>query len=281
MSHNSDKLTQFGLPFRLTGSQAKTAFALRKNCEDMIAGNSPKVLKEVEYPCGTETRKTKVYVAEKAENLNCVGFLTLTLGDYDSDGKFVNTKSASEASRRINNLNRRVLADLFEKAIVVTERHKNGGVHFHIVGILAGRTDIRSGFDFKAVREKNYESVSQILRDKWAFLRRILPQYGFGRAELTPIEKTGEAIACYISKYIEKNLFNRIPDDKRKKLVRYIGWEKAQLKPNEFSWGTKRATAWRMKARALAGLVGISDKDDMKGFRGALVASCHNFNSRD
>jgi hypothetical protein len=77
------------------------------------------------------------------------------------------------------------------------------------------------------------------------------------------VRKTGEAVSSYVSKYIEKNVCNRLPDDKRKKLVRYIGWDKSQLKPNEFSWGTARASAWRMKTRALAALVGITDREEM------------------
>ncbi|MEI9961353.1 MAG: hypothetical protein WDM76_09585 [Limisphaerales bacterium] len=75
--------------------------------------------------------------------------MTLTVGDFDEDGKFQGIDDAAEASRRINNLNRRVLKLLFTRAIVVTERHKSGKIHFHILGILRGSPDIRTGFDFK------------------------------------------------------------------------------------------------------------------------------------
>lgn len=221
-------------------------------------------MKEVEYPCGTGTKRMKVFVSDNPENINCVGFLTLTMGDFDEDGKFQQVWDAAEASRRINNLNRRVLKDLFEKAVIVTERHKNGAIHFHIVGILAGRADIRTGFNFDAVRKRNYSSVSDSLRAVWQHLREVLPKYGFGRAELTPIESTGEAIACYVSKYIEKNICNRLKEDYRKKLVRYIGFEKSQLKPNEFAWATKRAVAWRWKARECAALIDVTTPEEAK-----------------
>ncbi len=128
---------------------------------------------------------------------------------------------------------------------------------------LNGRPDIRSGLDFEAIENGDYSSAGKTLRNLWETLRNVLPKYGFGRAELLPVRKTAEAVAAYIAKYIEKNLFNRRPEDKRKKLVRYIGWEKTQLKASEFSWGTQRATAWRMKARTLAGLVGIEQKEEM------------------
>jgi hypothetical protein len=243
-SHNCDgtsELTQADLPFRLTGSQAKTAFALRYNAEKMIA----------------------------AAGINSVGFLTLTVGD-DCGGwaPFRQCFDSNEASRRIHNLQRRVLAALFERAIIVTERHKNGAIHFHVLGVLRGRPDIRTGFDWQKVAERDYSGVSAQLRAIWAKLRETLPAYGFGRAELTPIRKTGEAVASYVSKYVEKNLFNRLACDRRKKLVRYIGFAKGQLKPNEFSWASKRATSWRIKTRQLAALVGIGAREQMAGVFG-------------
>jgi hypothetical protein len=294
MSHNSDKKKmpavherphfaspaleangQASLPFRLTGSQAKTAFALRKNVEAMIAGNAPRKL--VEWTSEGHGRPFRCYVASEPENLNCTAFFTLTVGDYAAhcdvatgqEREFVQVFDAAEASRRINNLNRRILPELFEKAVVVTERHKSGAIHFHIIGVLRGRPDIRTGFDFEAVARRDYRSVSPVLRQKWDWLLSVLPKYGFGRSELTPIRKTTEAVACYIQKYIQKNLFCRLEEDKRKKLVRYIGWNEpggrsgSQLKPNEFSWGTVRACAWRRKARELAGLVGISEREEV------------------
>lgn len=273
MSHNSDSSILPPVPGQvefvekwLTGSQRKTAFALRRNCEEMIAGHSRRRL--VELDLGGD-KKQKVWLSDKPENLNCTGFLTLTVGDK-IDGRFQQVFDSKEASRRINNLARRVLADLFERAIIVTERHKNRAIHFHIIGILRGRPDIRTGFDFAEftrLRGKGTRfaaadvGASPELAALWKRLRAVLPGYGFGRAELTPVRKTSEAVACYVSKYIEKNVCNRLPDDKRKKLVRYLGWEKEQLKPNDFSWATERAMCWRGKARELASLVQVYDRE--------------------
>jgi hypothetical protein len=258
------------LPRFLTGSQAKTAFALRQNCERMIAGDAGGQL------AVSSMDGRKFWRVEKPQFLNSTGFLTLTIGDYfcQYHGKkipdernfcpvcgnrmhFVQVHDSAEANRRFNNLNRRVLAGLFQRAIAVTERHKTGAIHFHVLGVLAGTPDIRSGLKFEEISKKNYRSAPEKLREIWAQLRDILPEYGFGRAELLPIKKTSEAVAAYVSKYIEKNICNRMPDDRRKKLVRYIGWEKGQLKPNNFSWGSPRAMAWRAKTRACAALVNI------------------------
>ena len=170
---------------------------------------------------------------------------------------FVNIYDAAEAARRFDNINRRVIRDLFNRAIAVTERHRKKGIHFHLLGTLASGADIRTGFDFEAVNNRDYSSASPEIRNIWKMLRNRLPEYGFGRAELLPIKKTGEVVACYVSKYIEKHVCNRLPEDRRKKLVRYIGWEKQQLKANEFEWDGDKAKAWRGKSREMLAMLEI------------------------
>jgi hypothetical protein len=218
----------------LNGSQAKTAYAIRFNSERMISES----------------------------DLASTVFLTLTVGDTDRDGRFKKVFDSDEANRRFNNLNRRVLPDIFERAIVVTERHKDRGVHFHVLGVLKGRPDIRTGFDFGQVDRRDYRSVSRRLRAVWELLRGVLPEYGFGRAETLPIRKSGPAVAAYVSKYIEKNVCNRLKADKGKRLVRYLGWQGSQLKPNGFGWASVRSTAWRMKTKQLFHLVGIEAPEE-------------------
>jgi hypothetical protein len=315
------------LPFKLTGSQAKTAFSIRANCEAMITGDGKRRIvaaQTVTDKDGAEKFIGAHWVCDQPEFLNECGFLTLTLGKFicpehgaqlPKDGpkdecpccfrrmKFQQVFEAATASRHFNNLTRKVLKELFVRAIVVTERHKNRAIHFHLVGILRGGADIRTGFDFKAfdaakaarakgkinhAAEIRYKlSASETLRAAWQMLREKLPGYGFGRAELTPIKKTGEAVACYVSKYIEKNICNRLADDKGKKLVRYIGdWKTTKkmedgnlitmrgrevakthclspykIRPNDFAWASKRATAWRGKARQTARLIGCQEPE--------------------
>lgn len=297
------------LPFRLNGSQSKTAFALRANCEAMIAGNGARQLVEkktiiIKDNAGNDLEKfiPAHFICTAPEYLNATAFLTLTVGDWDGE-RFQQVFDAAEASKRFNLINRRLLKTLFIRAIVVSERHKNGAIHFHIVGVLRGCPDIRTGFDFAAFEkakqarargrtnraaEIRYKiAAGDDLRAAWKMLRDELPKYGFGRAELTPIIKTGEAVACYVSKYIEKNICNRLKADKRKKLVRYIGeWKTVKtvektlvtminretapasspapfkLRPNDFAWGSKRAAAWRGKARETASLIGCQSPED-------------------
>lgn len=193
--------------------------------------------------------------------LESIGFLTLTVGNQ-RDWGFEQVDSVVEASRRFNSLRTHLLKDMFERAVVVTERHKSGKIHFHVVGILQGKPNIRTGFDWDKLKRKTYRGTCQELRDIWKMLRKELPKFGFGRAELTPIRTSGPQVASYLSKYVSKNLEARRPEDKGSRLVRYIGWNKEQLKASEFGWATPGARQWRAKARQAAALVGCYTPED-------------------
>lgn len=235
---SADTLSAPDLPFHLSGSQRKTAFALEWNVAKMI----------------------------REAGLENIGFLTLTVGDADGSDGFRQVWDSKEASRRINSLASNFLANIFPRWVIVTERHKSGAIHFHL--IVETRGDIRSGFDFAAFKKgEGYSgSASPILRSLWAILRENLPGYGFGRSELAPIYANGEAVSRYVSKYVEKNLFNRLPEDKGKKLVRYHGFNGTHLTANAFAWATPRAAAWRGKASQLAGMVGATHATVAKAF---------------
>ena len=259
MSHNSNGEENAGAvaeTFTLNGSQRKTAFALEKNVARMFAESG----------------------------IERMGFLTLTVGDlktcaaagfcctHKGKAHFVQVFDPVEASRRINCLLTGLLRDFFPRAVVVTERHKTGAIHFHL--IVECREDIRTGFDFVAFKAKHgyKKSASPALRRLWAVLLRRLPGYGFGRAELTPIFKTGEAVSRYVSKYVEKKLFARRPEDKGKKLVRYMGWKKTQMRPNDFCWATPGACEWRIRVRSIAALHGIETPEKAREAWGAKWA---------
>ena len=171
----------------MRGSGGKTAYAIRVNLARLV----------------------------EEDGIDSVGFLTLTVGD-DREGRFEQVHDSEEASKRFNSLNTHLLKTLFKRAVVVTERHKSGAIHFHVVGSMAGGLNIRRGFDFERVKRRDYRSVCPDLRALWAMLRERLPEFGFGRAELTPIRTSGPQIASYVAKYVSKNLDARRPEDKGK-----------------------------------------------------------------
>lgn len=220
--------SQPDLRFHLTGSQRKTAYALEKNVARMIAEHG----------------------------LDRVGFLTLTVGDTVEGRPFGQVWDALEASRRINSLLTGLLRDVCGRMVIVTERHQSGAIHFHLLIEVA--SDIRTGFDFSAVAGGDYRSASTYLRGMWDMLRARLPGYGFGRAELMPIRSCGEAVARYVSKYVEKNLYARGREDRGKRLVRYSGWHGEQMTANQFCWATPAAVEWRRNAAAMAAMVGVT-----------------------
>lgn len=176
-----------------------------------------------------------------------VGFLTLTVGDT-IDGKFIHVKERAEASRRFNSILNRI-RERYQCGVVVTERHKNGGLHFHLVVVLP--FDAKTGFDFERVKRRDYRSVSPQLREEWKWWRDNQRKYGFGRHELTPIKSNGEAVGRYVGKYLGKSWEARTDDDYRGRCVRYFGrWHKNGAKcgpPMGCRHGglSERAVAWR------------------------------------
>jgi len=250
----------------LRGSVAKTARALRWNAQCLV----------------------------DEAGLDSTGFMTFTPGDYicQSHGKkipilkqrcpccrekmqFFKIHDVTEANRRIKSFYGGVLDHVFSKSIIVKERHKDGGNHAHILGALVGCPDIRTGFDFLAVRNGNHSSVSPELKKIWKMLRKKAPLYGIGaRVELLPIRKTSEAVASYISKYLEKHIGERLPEDRGRRLVRYHGFNRRHLKPNEFEWNGKKACAWRARSKAALRLISVPLIDLPVNPRPHVAAAC-------
>lgn len=178
--------------------------------------------------------------------LERLGFLTVTPPDHVTD--------RAEWQRRWNSLATHVLRPRYRDWMRVVERMKSGRIHAHC--LVALEVDIRTGFDFAAVRVGDYGSASPELRAEWRYLRTTLPRYGFGRHELLPIRDTSSAIAGYVGKYIGKHLQGRKESDKGWRLVAY--GSPARVARTRFSWATEGGAAWRAGCRALAGMVEAS-----------------------
>jgi len=194
-----------------------------------------------------------------------VGFLTLTLGDLDAGGRYRNLRDRKEAQRRFHSLLSNVIAKRYQCGVTVTERHRNGGIHFHLAVVCAG--DIRGDIDFpscfppKGVRgwrqyKPDYSSANDAIKREWAFWRQSARQYGFGRHELQPMRENGTALGRYLGAYLQKDWDHRWPEDKGARCVRYFGhWSKEpkgktqrRIGPpfnSRFGWMTPRARAWR------------------------------------
>lgn len=184
-----------------------------------------------------------------------IGFLTLTVGDFDGAGRFCHVKESQEAERRFHSVKNRI-RERYLAGVVVRERHANNGLHFHLLVVVGA--DIRTGVDFEAFRMRDYRTAPLRLRLEWQWWREHQRRYGLGRHELLPINTTPGRVARYAAKYIGKTWECRLPEDKGAKLVRYFGrdngWGKSNSPPMSCHHGTvtPQAGAWRECMKQIA-----------------------------
>lgn len=142
-----------------------------------------------------------------------------------------NVKTIREAQRRFNSMNTNAMRGRFLSWVSVVQRHRDGRIHLHLVVVC--KKDVRTGFDFTAVKRRDYSSASAYLKAEWKFWRDNAPKYGFGRMELLPIRTTVEQFAGYVSRYLTRQGGTRLTE-KGARLVRYSkGWKTVF---GEFSW---------------------------------------------
>jgi hypothetical protein len=181
--------------------------------------------------------------------LERIGFLTLTFARH-----VVNYKDAQKA---LHSLMTGVLKKRYPEYIIVMERMDSGRIHYHLLVVMA--EDIRTGFNFAAVKRGSYSSASPYLRREWSFWRSNAPKYAFGRTELLPIKRTAQGVAKYVGKYIGKHIGQRLPEDKGARLVRYSkGCNRAGVR---FTWVSPGAYMWRQKFGTFCRMLGLTSEN--------------------
>ena len=197
----------------------------------------------------TQQRKSAFVLQESVHllaekfGLENLGFLTLTFREHILCPK--------EAQRRLNSLLTRIIKPRYREYLGVMERQKSGRIHYHLLVVL--EEDIRTGFDFDQVVNRDYSSASPALRREWAFWRSTAPKYGFGRTELLPVKSSIEAMAKYVGKYISKHMEVRQADDKGVRLVRYSRGSRAGT--TRFQFQSEGSQEWRRKVATFAQIV--------------------------
>ena len=168
--------------------------------------------------------------------------------------------------------------------IRVLEPQKQGRPHYHL--LVAVHWDTRPGsFDWQAFDECRQErratgptarfrelrarykaSAAPELVTIWQTLRKVLPRYGLGRAELLPLRKGKEAISEYVGKYLEAGLTLRRHSWKGCRRVEFDRRAKNEWVAcsRQFAWHSPGAKIWRHRVGQLAGAIGA---DDMDGIR--------------
>jgi hypothetical protein len=176
--------------------------------------------------------QTNIDALCKKYGLNKIGFLTLTFAD--------DLQCHKEATKRFNSLATNILKNKYSAWIRISERQKSGRWHFHLIVVC--KNDIRRGLRFDELKNRNYKSANKALRGEWSFWRNVAKKYNFGRTELLPIRKSGEAVAAYMAKYLTKG--ERTADDKGARLVSYSS-KVLRVCTQRFSWCGGGAKKWR------------------------------------
>ena len=227
-------------------SEARTAFALRRNVEAFAAH----------------------YRRE-----NC-GFMTLTPERGDMTPKQFG--QAWHAMRKDH-------LKWVKSYVRVLEPQKRAAPHYHLC--VATEFDLRPGEfnwealfasaearkrgDFEEARRLTRvyaESAPKELRECWADLRRLCRRFGLGRSEFLPFRKESGAVAEYVGKYLEGGLTFRQDSWKGARRVEYDRKESRNWKACgvAIGWNSPGAKEWRTRVGELAAAVGATDEDQLR-----------------
>jgi hypothetical protein len=215
----------------------------------------------------------------KKYGVNHVGLLTLTFGVPGSGRGSLATKELREQAKdlefvqkRWHSLNTNIIAKRYPDWICILEPHRDGVWHFHVV--VATKMDIRTGTDVETLT--NYVLPAWMRRGKhlrnealaaeWRALREIACKYRFGRIELMPIKKTGEAVARYLAGYLSKS-FQQCPSGRKHRLIRFSRGISKQFNMTFSIWSLGNLI-YRTRLKMAASMLHFQDYGDFADYFG-------------
>lgn len=215
----------------------------------------------------------------KKHGLNNVGLLTLTFGVPSSGRGSQATKELREQAKdlefvqkRWHSLNTNIIAKRYPDWICIPEPHKDGVWHLHVV--VALKIDIRTGTDVETLTNYSLPAWmrrgkhlrNEVLAAEWRALREVACKYRFGRIELLPIKKTGEALARYLADYLSKS-FKVIPPGKKHRLVRLSRGVSRQFSMTFSIWSLGNLI-YRTRLKMAASMLHFQDYGDFANYFG-------------
>jgi hypothetical protein len=119
---------------------------------------------------------------------------------------------------------------------------------------------------FRELRARYKASAATDLVALWSILRKILPRYGLGPAELLPLRKGKEAISEYVGKYLEAGLTLRKHSWKGCRRVEFDRRAKNEWLActRIFSWKSPGAKMWRTRIGEVAAALGAVDTQGIR-----------------
>ena len=208
-------------------------------------------------PNQKHTRHKMILAAEwmvRKHGLERVGLLTLSFGvpgsgkgSYETWALRQQAKEWDFVQKRWHSFCTHVVAKRYQDWVCVFEMHRDRVWHLHVV--VATKEDIRTGTN--VVTLSNYKLPYWLRRGKhlrnealaaeWRALRETACKYRFGRVELLPIKKSGQAVGLYLGDYLVKT-YDATREGKRCRLVR-------------FSKGINRAVGGKFSIHNLGSLI--------------------------
>jgi hypothetical protein len=211
--------------------------------------------------------------------LNHVGMLTLTFGVPGSGKGSEETRVLREKAKDLEFVQKRwhsfathIVSKRYDDWVCVLETHRDGVWHFHVV--VATKIDIRTGTDIETL--SNYslpawmrsrkQLRSDALAAEWTELRKICCKYHFGRSQLLPIKKNGEAVARYVAGYLSKS-WARVPPGRKSRLVRFSRGLSGSISMR-FSPNTLGNLIYRTRLKLAASMLPFDRYDDFEDYLG-------------
>jgi hypothetical protein len=218
------------------------------------------------------------YMVRK-HGLERVGVLTLSFGVPGSGkGSFATWALRQQAKHwdfvqaRWHSFYTNVVAKRYADWVCVFEMHRDKVWHMHV--IVATKEDIRTGTNLEVLG--NYKLPYWMRRGKhlrntalaaeWAMLRQTCCRYRFGRVELLPVKKSGQAVGLYLGDYLVKT-YNVIPAGQRSRLVRFSK-QINQVITTPFAIHSLGTLIYRTRLRIAAGMLNFQEYEDFAEYFG-------------